>query len=123
MKKTCEEFSAVSSLLKDVLESRITLPARATIIGLRNWRKIVDEISDYTEKKNELIQKYGSLDEEKGVYSIPASDVENSKKFQEEIKEFADVEMEIDVQMIPIDTFDGEYPTNVIMAFEFMIEE
>lgn len=84
-------------------------------------RNLSNSLTEYIERKNSLIIKYGT--EINGEISLNKSD-ENYKLFLEEIKEFSDIEHDIDIMKVaPDDIYNSTLSADVISNIMFMIDE
>lgn len=87
----------------------------------RNMRNLSNSLTEYIERKNSLIIKYGA--EINGEISLNKSD-ENYKLFLNEIKEFSDIEHDIDIMKVaPNDIYNSTLSADVISNIMFMIDE
>lgn len=118
--KCAEALSHVNELTQLFQNKEIKYPAAALINGNRNRRVLLDEIEDYLEKRNELIEKYGTKEESGNISITPYSD--NWKEFAEEMKPFDMTEIEAEITMIKAEIFTGQYTADEILPFDFMLE-
>ena len=85
----------------------------------RNMRLIAPEFDAWEEKRAELIKnKYGAKDE-KGNFLVTPN---NMNVFREEMKTLGDVEIELDIQTIPMDDFKADISPADLMALEWMFK-
>lgn len=87
----------------------------------KNSRKMRDEIPEYVEKRNELLQEYGYLvDKKKGEYQFEDG---KQEEFEAALKEYSDMEAEIDVFQVDEDTFfNGKMTNNQMEALIWMVK-
>lgn len=88
----------------------------------RALRILSAEIKDYDEKRVELIQKYGTKDEE-GNYSISPEDEENYKTFLEELVPILNYAIEVNIPQIDEEEFELPYSPIATVADYSMIEQ
>lgn len=88
----------------------------------RNIRKISAEIIEFENIKNQLINKYGTADEN-GLSSVNVG-TEGYEKFMDEIKEYTSIEHDIDIYKVSEDEiFKSDLNAKEIINLDFMIEE
>ena len=86
----------------------------------RNRRKLLDECKEYMEKRDELLRKYGT-EKGNGQFEITA---ENATDFVSELKEFSDLEFDVDVMTIPEEIFyGGSLTTKEMFILDWMVSE
>ena len=69
----------------------------------RNRRKLLAECKEFMDKRDELLKKYGA-DKGNGQYELPA---ENAAAFVGELKEYSELEFDVNVMTISEDVFCG----------------
>ena len=69
----------------------------------RNRRKLLTECKEFMDKRDELLRKYGS-DKGNGQYELPA---DTASSFVEELKEYSELEFDVDVMTVPEEIFYG----------------
>ena len=85
----------------------------------RNLRKLRDAGKEFNDKRDELIMQYG-IPQEDGSYTIPAEKIEELNKA---IREYADIEHEVDVMRVSEDIFcNGNLDTQTMYALDWMVE-
>lgn len=86
----------------------------------KNMRKLNDEMREYFEKRDELIQKYGEKqDGEK--YKIPPESVQ---KFMDELREYDEIEFDFEPHMIGEEEFcRGELTSDQMYGLCWMVAE
>ena len=88
----------------------------------RNMRKISEELVEYQNLKNKAIFKYGELGED-GRASIRI-DSDAYKQFVEEMKEYADITHDVQIQKITKEELlSSPLNANEILTSDFMVEE
>ena len=114
MKKTIGEWSLIQKTIPKILDTG--WPVKPALLLATNRKSIETKLVAFHEKEAELIRKYGTNN------SIGPQD----EHYQEFIKEYApllEVELEIDVQIIPVDALNGVMVNgNLIAALKGVIE-
>lgn len=119
MKLTNIEMSNYLSYLNKVADK--TKGKLAYAIA-RNIRKISNESYEFEQIRENLINKYGTPNEE-GISSIKI-DSDAYKSFVEEITEYMNIEHEVDIYKIdPEIIFNSELTAKEIVWLDFMIED
>lgn len=83
--------------------ANIEEPGKLGYACARNRRILLTECKEFMDKRDELLRKYGK-DKGNGQYELPA---ENAAAFVGELKEYSDLEFDVDVMTIPEDVFCG----------------
>lgn len=103
------------------------LPIRVSYAIAKNMTKIERELKHYNKERQKLIDEYclkeedGTLKIINGSYNI---DPKRKEKFNKEINELQEIEIEIDVHKFNISLLEGEEMTpSELMNIDFMIEE
>ena len=87
----------------------------------RNIRELSVSLSEYTGIKNDLITKYG---ENNGKEIILSVESENYKKYQEEIKEYSDIEHDVNIMLVePEEIYKSTLTADVISNIMFMVKD
>jgi hypothetical protein len=88
----------------------------------RNIRKLNIELKEYFDMKNKAIREYGEKGENE-IYSLKT----DSPKFQEYLKEMAeieDVKISVDIMKVnPEDVYDSSLSASEMLLIDFMIKE
>lgn len=100
------------------------LPIKINFFLRKNINKIVDLAQDIDTERNNIIQKYGTLNEEKQEYEVPTEKVEEAQK---ELNDLFDIEQEVKINMLDINLFDdvnlSEKKGNAILFMIYDPEE
>lgn len=115
----CDEAFFTFLNLKATLENNeVEYPATAIIHGNRNKEKLFSELAEYIKRRDEKINELAN-----GTGLIKQDDKENLKKLNEYMEEYNQVEIEVDITMVPVQDFmKYSYHPNELIPFEFMIE-
>jgi len=87
----------------------------------RNIRLLNTELTEYNDKRNELIRKYGT--EKDGNISI-AIGTEEHKKFVEEMAQYDDIELEVELMKVNEDVLSNSNlsANSMLVLMDFMVE-
>ena len=113
-------------LCVNVLQRHLNHKGKLGYAAARNLRKMQESLTEYNQRKEELIKKYGEKEtddegKETGVYRIPPN-TEEIKKYLEEIREIADIKHDVEVfELNPEDVMD-ELTGSEILELGFMIK-
>ena len=84
----------------------------------RNMRKLEEELTEYTERRNELIKAYGSPTGD-GEYQIPAA---NMGAFFKEMDEYNEIEFEFQPHTVTEDVFcSGSLTSDQMYILDWMV--
>lgn len=123
IKMRCDEaFSHLVELQEVLSKNDVKYPAAAIIHGRRNLEKLKTELAEYIKVKDDFIKQFGK--EKNGNYSIDVNDRDAMKKFSDAMKEYNEVEIELEITAVPMEKFESIVcsPDDII-PFDFMIEE
>ena len=85
----------------------------------KNMRKLADELKEYTQKRDELIMKYGTKENEQ--YRI---EPKNAKMFLKELEEYDDIEFEYAPHTVSEDIFcSGSLNSQQMYRLAWMVKE
>lgn len=88
----------------------------------RNMRVLSESLKEYTERKNELIEKYGNKNENGNYVVINGTD--GYRKYLEEIKEYDGIEHDVDIMQVePEEIYKSSLTADIISNIMFMIKE
>ena len=120
MKLTNIEMNNILSNLGNISDK---VTGKLAYAVARNMRKIGNEIVDFENIRNKLINKYGTLDENENNYVIKVG-TEEHKKFMEEISEYTSIEHDVDIYKVDKEEiFKSNLTAKEIINLDFMIEE
>ena len=119
MTLTNQEMDTYAHALRDIFEK---VQGKLGYVVSKNYRKLVDELQEYTELKNETITKYGAQNAE-GTYEI-AINSEAFKDYIKEMNQYNNITCEVNLVTIkPEDVYDSSLNAQEIMGISFMIED
>lgn len=114
--------SEISFYTQNLQNISTKVSGKLAYIIARNLRKLVDEIKEYEQIKNDLIVKHGTVNDD-GVSFININTPEY-KDFLKEINEYANIEQEVNLLKInPEDLYSSTLTAQEILSIDFMIEE
>lgn len=87
-----------------------------------NRRKILDEIKEYLDLKTNAIMKYGRPSDN-GGYVLETTNKEALAAFVNEIKDYMDIEHEINIIKIPVEEVWNELGSIDIENLQFMLSD
>ena len=118
MKITNEKADYYLSVLK-IISTKVS--GKLGYAVARNIRELSTSLSEYTGIKNTLITKYG---ENNGKEIILSVESENYKKYQDEIKEYSDIEHDINIMLVePDEIYKSTLTADVISNIMFMVKD
>ena len=97
-------------------------PGRIRVIYAikKNKERLVSLLTPYEESRKELLEEYGAKADENGVRAIRKDCTE---KWNKEISELLNIEIEADVHMVKFEEVDGlSLSMNDLEAIDFMLE-
>lgn len=121
MKMKNREADVLLSNLIPILESKVVLPGIVTYHITRNVRMLSTALKEYIDYKNKVISELGTISED-GIKYISNEDKEAILKYEAEMREIGNVEIEVDIIKISKDDLKGDYPASMIAAMYDIIE-
>ena len=97
-------------------------PGRIRVIYAikKNKELLVSLLTPYEESRNELLEEYGTKADENGLVSVRK---DCKEKWNKEIGELLNIEVEADIHMIKFEEIDGlSLSMNDLEAIDFMLE-
>lgn len=111
---------AMQLLETEVAQLNISLPVKVNFYLQKNIASIIDMAKEIEKARNEILQKYGTLNEE-GNYTLDEQKVEEANK---ELIDLFALEQEVPIYEISLDAFnDTELTSNQVKAITYMIKE
>lgn len=122
MKMTNLEIYSNAQALSQAFESfNEYLPVKVNFFMQKNIKAIQTLAMDIENSRVEIIQRYGSLNEETNEFSVPAESIEAANS---ELIDLFDIEQEVNIRKISLDAFgDIKLSTDQVQALMFMIED
>lgn len=118
MNFTNEQADYYLSVLK-IISTKVT--GKLGYAVARNIRELSMSLHEYTDIKNDLITKYG---ENNGKEIILSVESENYKKYQDEIKEYSDIEHDVNIMLVePEEIYKSTLTADVISNIMFMVKD
>ena len=86
----------------------------------RNRQKLIPEIQEYANKRDELLKKYGT-DIGNGQFQLMP---ENAAKFYEELLPYSELTVDVPVMQVALDVFcSGNLTSSVMETLNWMVKE
>lgn len=111
-----------ANMLKNFLESIANeCTGKLGYAVARNIRLLSTELTEYNDRRNELIRKYGV--ENDGVISVENGS-EGFYKLMEEMKEYEDIEINIELMKVSEDTLSNSNISadKMLVLMDYMVE-
>lgn len=110
-----------ASMLLEAFKEDMSLPVKVNFYLQKNMTAIVDMAKDIDKTRMEIIEKYGTLDEESGNYTFEEDVVETVNK---ELEDLFSLEQDVKINQIDLDWFGNvEFSAAQMAAIMFMIKE
>lgn len=124
MKKTftnMEIYSTAKKLMTNFQDNTQYLPIKINFFLQKNKKTILDLAQEIDDSRVEIINRYGTYNEESNGYNVPDENIPAANK---EIEDLFDLEQEVNIAMINIESFpdDISLTTGQMEAIMFMIE-
>ena len=101
--------------------AELKMPVKVHFYFQKNMDNIVNMAQDIEKSRNEILQKYGTIDEETHNYKFADEDMD---KVNSDITDLFSLEQEVKNYVIPMEWVeDMELTAKQVVAFSFMIEE
>lgn len=86
----------------------------------RNRRKLIPEVQEYSQKRDELLKKHG-VDIGEGRFQLPP---ENAARFFDELRPFSELTVDVDVMQVSLADFcGGNLTTSQMEVLDWMVKE
>lgn len=109
---------------KMIRSKRKTFPSKVELILIKNYTSFVESVNILQDFKLSLVNKYGNLQPD-GTHKLDTTNKENYALYQQELNQFLEMPIKINIQEIDIDDFKGfnsigfENAQNIFMFVEF----
>jgi len=111
---------AMQLIENEIPQLNISLPVKVNFYLQKNISAILEIAKDIENTRNEILQKYGTCDEE-GNYSFEEGELE---KANQELVDLFNLEQEVPIYEIFLSAFDGvELTSKQVQAIAYMIKE
>lgn len=120
---TNNEIYAHATNLLEAFENiaELKMPVKVHFYFQKNMDSIVSMAQDIEKSRNEILQKYGTLDEETNNYKFAD---ENIDKVNSDVADLFSLEQEVKIHVIPMEWVeDMELTAKQVASFSFMFEE
>ena len=106
------------SAFEDV--ANLSLPVKVHFYFQKNMDFIVKRAQDIEKSRTEILDKYGTLDQETQTYKFEEADVE---KVNQDMRDLFSLEQEVKIHVIPMEWIeDMELTAKQVNAFSFMFD-
>lgn len=120
MKLTNNQMNIYAYALKKLFNKT---EGKLSYVISKNYRVMANELQEYEEIRNQIIEKYGDLDEESGNYILSVNS-DGFKNFVEDMKPYDDIECEVNILMLkPEDLYSSTLTAQDISDISFMIDD
>lgn len=120
---TNNEIYAHATNLLEAFENiaELKMPVKVHFYFQKNMDSIVAMAQDIEKSRNEILQKYGTIDEETNSYKFADEDMD---KVNSDITDLFSLEQEVKIHVIPMEWVENmELTAKQVASFSFMFEE
>ena len=119
--KNNEIFILANELMANMKNFEGYIPAKANFFIQRNINTLATAAREIEEARMGILKHYGAANEETRQFDIP---VEERAAAEQELVELFNIEQDLDIKTISIDSLgDTNFTTEQMQAIMFMIEE
>ena len=117
-----EIYTHASNLLEAFSNiAELKMPVKVHFYFQKNMDNIVNMAQDIEKSRNEILQRYGTIDEETHNYKFADEDMD---KVNSDITDLFSLEQEVKIHVIPMEWVENmELTAKQVAAFSFMFEE
>lgn len=110
----------ISNHINALNQIKTKVTGKLGFIVAKNLRKLINEFSEFECVRNQLINKYGTVDEQ-GTFGIKAG-TEAYNSFLKEIQEYYDIKQDVSILKVDVDTIcNSSLNADEILKLDFMI--
>ena len=120
---TNNEIYTYATNLLEAFENidELKMPVKVHFYFQKNMNSIVAMAQDIEKSRNEVLQKYGTIDGETHNYTFANEDID---KVNSDITDLFSLEQEVKIHVIPMEWVENmELTAKQVAAFSFMFEE
>ena len=119
--KNSEIYNYAQALIEAFQDNTQRLPVKINFYLQKNKKTLLDLSQDIEQSRMEIAQNYGALTEDRTAYNIPD---ENISIVNNEITELFNIEQEVPIYKVSIDSFSDDLTltTAQMEAIMFMID-
>lgn len=116
-----EIYAIAMQLIEHISKANLCLPIKVNFYLQKNMTVILNIAEDLEKNRNEILNKYGTLNAETGQYDFEVDKIDEANK---ELADLFALEQEVPIYEISLDAF-GDLPldTNQVKAISYMIKE
>lgn len=116
-----EIYNIAVSLAESVANENLTLPIKVNFYLQKNISAILAIAEDLEKSRNELLTRYGTIDEKTGTYKFEDEKLEIANK---ELTDLFNLTQEVPIYEISLDDFgDVQLDAKQIKAISYMIKD
>lgn len=116
-----EIYSTAMQLIEHISQANLCLPIKVNFYLQKNMSAMIKIAEDLEKSRNEILNKYGTLNAETGEYNFEADKIDEANQ---ELADLFTLEQEVPIYEISLDAF-GDLPldTDQVKAISYMIKE
>lgn len=115
------EIYSLGNALLEHMQEKISLPVKVNFYLQKNMNKIISLAREIEQSRSEILNKYGTLNEEGTSYTF---EPDKATEAQKELNDLFELEQEVKIYMLELDWFDSiELNSDQINAIMFMIND
>lgn len=117
-----ERVIVANQVLKNIIDdTKISVDSVTKFKLLGIMKKIEPYCANFETIRNEKIKEYGTKDEESGNISISNDDKEAIEKFQKDLTELTNTEVDVEIKIKAKDILDKGIPAEyLVMLYDFI---
>ena len=116
-----EIYSIAMQLIEHISQANLCLPIKVNFYLQKNMSAILSIAEDLEQSRNEILNKYGTLNAETGEYNF---EEDNITEANQELMDLFSLEQEVPIYEISLEAFgDLQLDTNQVKAISYMIKE
>lgn len=114
-------YIIASDLVQNITQLNLHLPVKVNFYLQKNIDAILAIAQDLEKSRNEILERYGTKDEETGNYSF---EDDNLEKANQELIDLFTLEQEVPIYKIKLEDFNNiELDSKQVQAISYMIED
>ncbi len=116
-----EIYIIATQLVDNMANLNLHLPVKVNFYLQKNMTAIISIAEDLEKSRNEILEKYGTRNEEDGNYQFEDDALQEANK---ELLDLFSLEQEVPIYEISLEAFDGvELDSKQVQAIAYMIKE
>ena len=115
-----EIYLIATQLVENISKLNLHLPVKVNFYLQKNMAAVISIAEDLEKSRNEILEKYGTLQED-GNYQFEDDALQEANK---ELLDLFNLEQEVPIYEISLENFDGvELDSKQVQAISYMIKE